>query len=92
MFDGQFLDMEFHLVIRKYVGVADDHLMFDFLSLYKTNIDLHGMYLTIQLKDNIFCSNEGNIRDEEINSLYVLASIRSTLTRKHRKRYVKTIH
>lgn len=58
MFNGQFLDMAFHLVDRKYVGMGDGYLGFDFMSLYKTFINLDEMYIEIQLKDTFYSDSK----------------------------------
>lgn len=48
---NQFLDMTFHVIERKYAGPGDGYLGFDFLSLYKTEINLEKMNIQIKLED-----------------------------------------
>lgn len=48
---NQLLDTTFHIVDKKYAGPGDGYLGYDFLSLYKTNIDLGKMKIHIKLED-----------------------------------------
>lgn len=53
---NQYLDMTFHVIDRKYAGPGDGYLGYDFLSLYKTDIDLEKMSIQIKLKEVIIPS------------------------------------
>lgn len=50
---NQFLDTTFHIINGKYTGHGDGYLGYDFLSLYKTSINLEKMKIYIKIEDTI---------------------------------------
>lgn len=62
---NQLLDTTFHIVDKKYSGPGDGYLGYDFLSLYKTHIDLDNMYLEIKLNDTLHVEKQNS--NENLN-------------------------
>lgn len=60
---GQFLDTTFHIIEEEYTGPGDGYLGFDFLSLYKTKIDLEKMKICIKIEDLIKTTIEPQKKD-----------------------------
>lgn len=65
--NDRLLGTTLHLVNRKYAGPADGYLGYDFLSLYRANIDLKKMCLEIKLKDVMYELTNDEIEIEKEN-------------------------
>lgn len=70
---GQEMESTFHLIDRKYAGPADGYLGYDFLSTYKTIIDMNEMKIIFNIKNeereiNHLCPDEGNFLNILANS------------------------
>lgn len=59
-----FLNINLHIVDRKYTGSADGYLGLDFLASYKINIDLNKMFLIIKLRNNINSNENDKLNNE----------------------------
>lgn len=68
---NQLVDTTFHVIEGKYAGPGDGYLGYDFLSLYKTRVNLEKMSLKISLKDTMISVNPP--QEKPTNFLNILA-------------------